>query len=234
MCEGEWDATPLPDYIVTTGEASRKILIGTGRYPEDKVLAGVALRQTSTAEKRREGKFEPRRLLVILSSSIEEYTKSIRFLNAALKAPTEYEVVLRPHPTMPLDAALRLLPPLTLRYRASSRASVSEDLLESDVVLYASSTIAIEAISVGLPVIYLDIGDFMNPDPLFDFSDLKWSLTEPAQLIPALKRIAALPPSDLDRRRAAARAYALSYLTPADAAGVATFMNLLVCYDSKP
>jgi surface carbohydrate biosynthesis protein (TIGR04326 family) len=234
MGEGEWDATPLPDHVVTTGEAARKILIGTGRYPKDKVLAGIALRQSSAAGEKREGKFEPRRLLVILSSSIEEYTKSIRFLDAALNGSIDYEVVLRSHPTIPLDSALRVLPSLTLRYRTSSRASVAEELQESDVVLYASSTIAIEAIAVGIPVIYLDIGDFMNPDPLFDFSELKWSLAEPAQLIPTLKLIAALTPSDLDRRRAAARAYALSYLTPADASGTAAFMNLLSCYDSRP
>src|SRR5262249_52471045 len=105
---------------------------------------------------------------------------------------------------------------------------------KSDVVLYVSSTIAIEAISAGIPVVYLDIGDFMNPDPLFDFSEFKWSLTDPAQLIPTLKMIDALTPSDLERRRAAARAYALSYLSPADAAGVADLRNLVLCYDSKP
>jgi hypothetical protein len=127
-----------------------------------------------------------------------------------------------------------LLPPLTLRYRASSGVSVTEALQESDVILYASSTIAIEAISLGIPVVYLDIGDFMSPDPLFDFSELKWSLTEPAQLMPALKMIAALTPADLDERRAAARAYAQSYLAPVDAPGVAAFVNLLLCYDARP
>jgi hypothetical protein len=175
-----------------------------------------------------------RRLLVILSSSIEEYTKSIRFLDAGLDGSSDYEVVIRSHPTIPLDAALRLLPPLRFTYHASSKATVAEELQNSDVVLYVSSTIAIEAISVGVPVVYLDVGDFMNPDPLFDFSEFKWSLANPAQLIPVLKTIAALTPSDLEQRRAAARAYALSYLTPADAAGVVAFTNLVLCYDSRP
>jgi hypothetical protein len=85
-----------------------------------------------------------------------------------------------------------------------------------------------------LPVVYLDIGDFMNPDPLFDFSEFKWSVTDPARLIPVLKAIDALTPPDLEQRRAAARAYALAYLRPADADGIASFTNLLLCYDAKP
>jgi surface carbohydrate biosynthesis protein (TIGR04326 family) len=234
MTDGEWDATPLPDRVITTGEEARRILIGTGRYPEQKVVSGIALRQSSTAGKKREGKSELRRLLVVLSSSIEEYTKSIRFIDSAFSAEDEYEIVLRSHPTIPLEAALRLLPPVRFPYRVSSKATVAEELQNSDAVLYVSSTIAIEAIAVGLPVVYIDIGDFMNPDPLFNFSEFKWSVTDPSQLLPILKGINNLTAPDLEQRRAAARAYALAYLSPADADGIASFTNLLLCYDASP
>jgi hypothetical protein len=127
-----------------------------------------------------------------------------------------------------------LLPPVRFPYRASSKATVAEELQNSDVVLYVSSTIAIEAIAVGLPVVYLDIGDFMNPDPLFDFSEFKWSVTNPAQLGPTLKAIDGLTAANLEQRRAAGRAYALAYLRPADADGIAAFTNLLLCYDARP
>jgi surface carbohydrate biosynthesis protein (TIGR04326 family) len=234
MTDGEWDATALPDRVITTGEEARKILIGTGRYPEQKVVSGIALRQSSTAGKKREGKSELRRLLVVLSSSIEEYTKSIRFIDSAFAAENEYEIILRSHPTIPLEAALRLLPPVRFPYRVSSKPTVAEELHNSDAVLYVSSTIAVEAIAVGLPVVYIDIGDFMNPDPLFDFSEFKWSVTDPAQLIPILKGINKLTAPDLEQRRAAGRAYALAYLSPADGDGIASFTNLLLCYDASP
>ena len=224
--ENEWDATPVPDLVVTTGEIPAQMLVKIGRYPERRVRAGVALRQPSARGKLREGRGEVQKILVILSSSLEEYVKSLLVLNEGLRSNDRYEIVLRTHPTIPLSAALERVPPMTFRYRQSSKASAAEDLQEADVVCYTSSTVALEAMSLGIPLVYLDLGDFMDPDPLFDFTDLKWSVRNPSEILPTLDRIGSLPLPELQKRRLSAQAYAVSYTRPADAAGLREFMDL--------
>jgi len=222
----EWDATPLPDTVVTTGEIPRRILIKIGRYPESRVAAGVALRQPPGTGVLREGKQALRRILVVLSSSVDEYVRSLLLLNEAFRGNKDYNVTVRNHPTIPLSAALNVLGPVEFEFQNSSSKSAAEDLAQCDVVFYTSSTVALEAVALGIPVVYLDLGDFMDPDPLFDFSDLKWTVTRAADVAPVLKRIDSLSAPDLQKRRLSAAAYAVSYVRPVDGAGMREFLNV--------
>ncbi len=226
--EHEWDATPLPDAVVTTGEIPRRILIKVGRYPEVRVCAGVALRQPPGRGVLREGKDVLRRILVILSSSVDEYVKSLLLLNDAFRDNNHYEVIIRNHPTIPLSGALNVLGPIEFDFKNSSGKSAAEDLQQCDVVFYSSSSVALEALALGIPVVYLDLGDFMDPDPLFDFSDFKWSVTRAAEVIPVLEEINGVAASDLQKRRLLAQAYALSYVRPADKAGMKEFLDVVL------
>lgn len=228
FAKGEWDATPVPDSVVTTGDIPRDILVRIGQYPENRTFAGIGLRHPAQRRDLREGKIDVRRILIILSSSVEEYVKSLLLLNKAFEGATSFDVVIRPHPTIPLSRALELIPPLTFRYRQASRPSAAEDLWDADVACYTSSTAAIEAIALGVPLVYMDLGDFMDPDPLFDFSDLKWTVRRPADLLPVLEEINSISPSDLEKRRLEARAYALSYIRPADATGMKEFIETVL------
>ena len=230
--KGEWDVTPLPDAVVTTGEIPRSILIKIGRYPESRVRAGVALRQPPGRGVLREEKKTLGQVLVILSSSVDEYVKSLLLLNEAFRGNNRYKVIIRNHPTIPLSAALNVLGPMEFDFQNSSSKSAAEDLQECDVVFYTSSTVALEALALGIPVVYLDLGDFMDPDPLFDFSDLKWSVTRAADVIPVLERIDEVPAPDLQERRLLAQAYAVSYVRPADGAGMKDFLDVVLARQS--
>jgi len=117
-------------------------------------------------------------------------------------------------------------------FQNSSSKSAAEDLQECDVIFYTSSTVALEALALGIPVVYLDLGDFMDPDPLFDFSDLKWSVTRAADVIPVLERIDEVPAPDLQERRLLAQAYAVSYVRPADGAGMKDFLDVVLARQS--
>ena len=47
------------------------------------------------------------------------------------------------------------------------KKSIIEELSEADGVIYTWTTVAVEALKLGLPVIYLDILTPMYVDPIF-------------------------------------------------------------------
>ena len=59
----------------------------------------------------------------------------------------------------------------------SNEKSIIEELSEADGVIYTWTTVAVEALKLGLPVIYLDILTPMYVDPIFECNALKKMFT---------------------------------------------------------
>ncbi|WIM05131.1 MAG: hypothetical protein OHM77_10550 [Candidatus Nitricoxidivorans perseverans] len=168
FAEGEAGATPLPDRIVTAGEVTKDFLERHGRYPEGILVAGCALRQTWGEPFARRASGDGRiRVLLALSSSIAELVRGVRFMMAVSACLPELELGIRPHPEFPLD---RL--PAGEREWVRSHAKelggtpLADNLQWCDVVAYASSTVAIEALMRGRPVVHFPAGDIVGADPL--------------------------------------------------------------------
>lgn len=218
----EESSLPLPDRIVTLGEVTRRLLIGRGRFPRDMVVGGCALRQRP-ARAQRSGPARTSRLLVTLATSVAEYAAVLRLLDATF-AESGPEILIRPHPEFPLEDGLALSGPVRAAYRESKDMTLEESLDWADAVLYASSTLGLEAVRQGLPAVYLRLSGFLDTDPLAGFDALKWSASEPEGLRRSLAEIAALSPEDLGARRAAAAAYAAGCFNAVTAENLAPFV----------
>ena len=215
--EREAEVTPLPDVIVTMGQITRDWLLRRGHFPQALLKAGCALRQENVCSKlqKKRPPHGVKHILVALATSLNEYVLTLRFLQEAMKRQDKRSICIRPHPTIPLGKAIELFPKgyIDFPYNVST-GTVQNDLEWADVVLYASSTIGLEAVAAGIPAVYLEIGDILNTDPLGGWLDFKWISSDPSRLLFILAEIEALSESDFNARQQLGFAYANAYLTP--------------------
>jgi len=96
----------------------------------------------------------------------------------------------------------------------ASPGSLADDIEWADVVLYATSTVGLEAVSLGTPAVQIDLGEFLDTDPMFGWDEFKWSVNEPSQLVETIRGIENLTDSEyLDRQRKG-QEYTAAYLRP--------------------
>jgi hypothetical protein len=226
MEQDEAHITPLPDRILTTGEAIKDWLDKEGNYPADMLQAACALRQSRPQwAKPEKGNGRLRRVLVALSANVAQSVITLEFLDAAFAGISGYEVRIRPHPTLPLDAFLELSQLDHPDFYSGSPGSLDDDLMWADVVLYAFSTIGLEAIALDIPAIFLDLGEIMNTDALLGREELRWSVDEPSELVQVIESIGLMPADELREVQRKGREYATSYLTPVTAGGLRIFLE---------
>ena len=215
---------PLPDKIVTTGSITKNILDKYSTYPKDQVYAGCALRYETLQElsllsrkishDKAPGKFI---ILVAFGGSDEE----VPLLNYALEQAEEMPDVfflMRTHPAFPFDKLLRLSrwknKNLPKNVEESLNSNVIEDIKACNAVLYWGTTVSLEALMLGKPIIQFDRGDFLNYDPLFDFIEFKWQVSKESPLNNALNEIQNLPDTRYVELQKRGRKYVEDYFYP--------------------
>ena len=97
-----------------------------------------------------------------------------------------------------------------------STCSLSHDFEWADVVVYVSSTVGMEAVLRGIPVIYLDLGEPVDTDSIFACKEFKWTAYDPGDLMNIIKHIDSLSDDAYGEAQKQGCRYALSYLEPVD------------------
>jgi len=223
--EGEANVTPLPESVLTTGEVTREWLERDGGFPAGMFKAACALRPgQGDPMPVQERKHPINRLLVVLATSLEEYINTFVFLNEAFSKNDEFDVRIRPHPSLThLQTALDLAPLYDREFYTESTGPLGDALQWADLVLYGSSTVCLEAVSQGIPAVYLDLGFFFNTDPMADWNELKWAVKEPSDLMEVIRRIESLPEETFQGLQQKGQEYAQSYLSTATPNRIAAF-----------
>lgn len=223
---GEAAITPLPDRIVTVGRITREFLDQSGNYPDGMLVDGCALRQAWTAPlpQRLPATGCPR-ILLALSSSIVELVSAVEFMREVKTRRPDIEIGVRPHINFPLSA---LRPALRDWVRSNaadfSGSPLQDNLAWADVTAYVSSTVALESLMLGRPVIYLAI-DPGHPDPLLGNPRFRWTAGTPDEFAAALDALAALDAAQRENERDAALDYVRRYLTPKSPQALAQFLQ---------
>ena len=159
---------PTPDLLVVNGSGARDLL--QTHPPAEKIEIVEALRYLELQRVHTgEVNGRPRTLLVVTGYKQTETAYQLRLLTEAARsgALARFQrVVIKPHPFCPIDSILRLdafrdLPEITT-------APVTSLWPEADAVFAANSTTAaVEASYVGLPVAVCAAADEMNLSPAF-------------------------------------------------------------------
>jgi len=93
------------------------------------------------------------------------------------------KIYLRFHPAIQIEKALKRINfSLPNNFIISDNPPVHKELERCSVVLYTFTTVCLEALKMGRPVIYLDVNYPLELDPLFEYSGLKSTCRNPAEL----------------------------------------------------
>ena len=227
----EQELIPLPDKIVTTGMATKKILERYGSFPKEQIEVGCALRFESLHNlsllKGRKDSNLNFVLLVAFGGSEEE----IPLLNYSLgQAFLNKDIIfrMRTHPAfswnqlMSLSSWRKKLPE---NVENSTSFEVSDDLEICDAVLYWGTTVALESLLVGKPIINFDRGDLLNYDPLFEFTDFKWQVQAKDSLQTVIQEIQALPETLYCEQQQQGRKYMKEYFYPVKNENLEKFLH---------
>jgi hypothetical protein len=220
---GEPKITPLPDTILTLGTVVRDWLDAHGHYPPGVLRVACALRQALPSGERAARRQPVRELLLTLATSVTEYVRTLRLLEAALR-DTPYRLRVRPHPTIALETALRHAALPRTDFFSVDAAPLGASLAAADAVLYASSTVGLEAVARGIPALYLDIEDVLETDPMLGWSRFRWSARRPADVRAALEEIERLDELEYASRQEEGVRYARRYLIPVSDDGMRPFL----------
>jgi surface carbohydrate biosynthesis protein (TIGR04326 family) len=215
---------PLPDNILTTGKMTEQWLNRDGNYPPKFFKTACALRQSRSADLPQKPSSTPiHNVLAVLASDVAEHVGALNFLCQAFDGVGGYEVRIRPHPSVPLESALEIASVEEPLFFTASPGTLEEDLEWADVVLYASSTVGMEAAARGIPVIHMDLGDFLDADPMSGWNELRWPVDEPCKLNKTIQEIQDIPTQEFKDRQTKARRYVATYLQPVTSEGIRAF-----------
>ena len=186
----ERDIVPLPDRILTVGDITAKFLDQYGHYPPSLVQAACALRYEYL--KREKADRAPWRghILVVLDG-VKKSEQLLRYILSQLKTHQEYQIIVRAHPSLPWPYFRRQFGQAMdrLAHMQSSQQSLRKDLDWADVVIYWQSTVALEALSLGKPLVNFSPDSILSFDPLSGHSFLKWIVRPGESLVTTLEKI---------------------------------------------
>ena len=173
---GEEDA-PLPDIVVTVGDHTAELLSESG-YQAGQIVAGGAMQMqdlldSPQSSKPQSAELETPTVLMAASDSLDETTE-LAHLAAHLFQPEDaVRVILKCHPRMPFSVVADLFN-ITLPGHVEVSTEPIDDLMrQSTVMVYSGSTVGVQALATGLPVIHLRPRFRLDMDPLQGFDDIR-------------------------------------------------------------
>ena len=92
------------------------------------------------------------------------------------------------------------------------------------MVLYTWTTVAVEALRLGLPVIYLDVLNPMYVDPLFECNALKNSVKKPNELLSAINDFYNMDDKSFYMEQQVAQEYLREYFYPVTEENLVPFL----------
>ena len=216
------------------------VVLGLGQRPLDLMRPGHARHRTRLV---RFGsfRFQPRpaagpapvarRTVLVTPEGIASEMKILfTIAHACARRLPSYTFVLRCHPEVPMERALRLLdvelarePNIVL----SEGRRIEEDFARASALLYRGSSAVMYAILDGLLPIYVPVAGMRDRDPLFALEAWRERGAAPDEVAGILERAAQSP---AEQRRAAwteAARYVQAYTGPVDQEGIDAFLHEL-------
>lgn len=209
----EKGVVPLPDKILTTGEEPKRIMEYYGCYETDFIQSACGLRFQYLLNKPLSERRPIKNILLALEG-IEDVRYLIDYALKELRNHPLYQMTIRTHPILPWHYFVK-----KYHYRIdgcsniviSYEKSLYEDINNSDVILYWGTTVALEALSMGKPVIHFDNGSLLSYDPLFRCPALRWKVSQQDSLPEIFSQIESLSDEEYICCQSKAKEYIRSY-----------------------
>lgn len=218
--------SPCPDLLVTSGTETKKLLSCRGDYKNLELYPGCSLRefpQINVSESLDDG--ADNTILIALDGTWScIFLLDWILLNFKhLKEPNK--IILRGHPSVPVAGLLsQCVNQLPQNFYISSK-KLDEDLSRCFCVIYRQSSVGLQALMNGIPVIQLNIDSPLNGDPIETLHDCKWVVDNMNDLNASLNEIKALETDEKRTGMIKAKNYSTRYFTPPDHETLHSFLN---------
>ncbi len=220
-------AAPLPDRVLTVGDAPREIMERYGTYKKGQVESSCGLRfeylfNLPSGERKRTGQ-----ILLVLEGIFEVY-KMVNYVLKELGGNARYQIRLRTHPVLPIQHFQHKLACDVhgiSNLHISSSAHVKEDIEWADMVIYWGSTVALEALSMGRPAIHYEMDSVLSYDPLFECNHFKRVVSDGDSLDATIKDLYSLTDDEYDAECADAKRYLSRYFFPITEKALLRFLD---------
>ena len=184
---------PEPQRIVCTGPQAREFFSRVGNRENRWLAPGCTLREIPPFSAN--CRWDPKIILVALDGVYNTVTV-LDWLLEQQDFLKDYHVRLRGHPNVPLaEIQKQCLGEFPSNFVMSDR-TLQEDILESGCVFYRHTSIGLQALVNGKPVVHLSIDCPLPGDPLEDITLGKWGVHSPQELKEVLNRIGRLTPDE--------------------------------------
>ena len=226
ISRNEIENVPLPDKILTVGAVTRNIIYRYGYINNNMVEAACALRYEYLYDRTPKERKRSGNILLVLDGAFRVY-KIINYVVGQLWESNSYRLTIRPHPIMPVERIKHLIPydlEGLNRITISEEAFVLDDLEKADMVIYWGSTVALEAIRLGIPLIRYRMKNLLSYDPLFEFNHFKWECSEGDSLIDIIEYIYELSDEEFSKRAQEAGKYMDRYFHPVNDSNLNKFV----------
>jgi surface carbohydrate biosynthesis protein (TIGR04326 family) len=174
---------PLPDRIVVNSNRSREVLLDSG-FSETEILVAGDIRYATKTAHMPENIIPPFKenavIFVPLSAAILDSIELIHKIISAFKDDLGIQVIFKSHPVLPfrsLQGHLPVFPPhITFQDK-----TIGELLDTADLIIYTETTVSIEALARGIPVLHVTSDQRIDMNPLEGYSCIP-SVSKPDEL----------------------------------------------------
>jgi len=226
LYNNEFKNRPLPDKIFTVGPTTKKIIEMNSGDNHPQIESSCALRYKYLTQRNIKSQ-NNNKILVVLEGLYDVY-KLVNYVINEISKNDNIEIIIRPHPILPMSELDKYINKdyKKLEYvKISSNDSVLSDLENVSAVIYRESTVALEAISLGIPVICFRSHQNISYDPLFELNDFKWNVDESVKLKLILDEIFNLNKQVYNSSKKQAKLYINNYFEKCTDYKMSLFIN---------
>ncbi len=223
----EENLIPKPDCILTVGLEPKRIIEQNTQISSLPIKAACALRYESLWQLGLLPRTKTFQILVALEGIVDVY-EMVNYVLQQLDGQSKFKIIIRTHPVLPLQAlAHKLVKKLADLpcVEISQGYSLIEDIKRTDLTIYWGSTVALESLWLGKPVVHFDQQTLFSYDPLFACSHLKWTVNRHQKLAEVLEEIYALCDESFLLERQKALEYLKDYFYPVNPANLSPFLS---------
>lgn len=207
---------PLPDIIESTGTIPLKVMLKFNENNKINFRKGAAYRfNFNSLNKNKKKQFNKTILLGL--EGVSNCRELVEYALNQVKLKKDWTLIIRPHPILPFSKLLHSLNENPLNYKnviLSEGNSLEYDFNRSGYMLYWGTTVALDCIGYGIPLLHYKYKDTLSFDPLESFNHFKWNVDNSTDLITLCDQITNMPNIDLLQEKALS--YLRDYFTQPD------------------
>lgn len=222
LSDDEKERRPEPGVLVSTGPENKRLMAKIGKHESTRIYSACSLRYIPVSNTEKTDETARLNILVALDG-VRASVAVLDWLFENAESLKDYSLKLRAHPNVPIKRLLdQCLCDIPDNFSPSG-GDLKSDIESSFCVIYRQTSVGMQALMNGVPVIHLDIDAPLPCDPMMVLKASKWVVRTPGELLAALEEIHSLTEERARAFTRIARKYARDYFAVPDEKNIVGF-----------